>query len=533
MILPFINLDKGKPRPNSAAGFRRKTIMRFKLNFKVLALFISVTVSFVISLIIYIYISNKRFGEYMHSKEVEKLSYVADTLVTFYTENGGWGPLIENSELWWDLLERGWTEEKSRLNQSAINNELDNQERGEADIDYSIVMETVYYSNPSPLPTWDPLNVGPRVFLLDEDKNYIIGRKISSAKNLPLLEIDLEGKPIGWLGLSEGRKYYQPMDQAFSHNQSMLIIIIGAVFLIVLSAIAFLANKYMLIPITRLAKATKKVGHLNFNTRIPVESSDEIGELAAHFNDMAEKLEDYESKQKQWLTDISHELRTPLSALLCQIDALNDGIRKPNNALFLSLSNEIRRLIKLVNDINDISLIETGTFSIKKELLVPLQILSQEVHIFRERFESNNMKIEFDLEPEGFDIQIMGDTNRLKQVFTNILENAIRHTKKPGSLVIRQTRDAKHIKLILEDSGPGVPDGVLPFLFDRLYRLDSSRSRKTGGNGLGLAICKSIVEMHKGKIQAQNAQGGGFMIEILLPIENDPGDSIEELDIEG
>ena len=491
------------------------------MNLKLFIFSIIMVICLVILMVSLIAISNKKFDLYIEQKELEKLNYLVESLALFYSENDGWGSLKENFDLWDIILEKGWLKNELR-------NRPDNQEPKENDI------ITIIYPNNYIPPVWDPLNLGPRICLLDENKKYIIGRNTSPIEECSLLKIELQGKIIGWLSVKEGRKLYQPLDRAFKQNQSNLLYIMGGVYLLILVSITFLFSKQILRPITQLSDATKKLGHLDFNTRIRVKSSDELGDLALHFNSMVQKLEDYERNQKQWLTDISHELRTPLSVLICEIDALNDGIRKPDNGNLTALGNEARHLMKLVNDLNDISLIEAGTYKQKKRLLKPLPILSEDVYVFQKRFEFNNMSIEFEFDETAADIQILGDYDRLKQLFSNILENAICHTKKPGKLIVRQTLNIDHIRFTFEDSGPGVPDDALPFLFDRLYRVDSSRNRKTGGNGLGLAICRSIAEMHNGKIRAQNIQGGGLMVEISLPIESDsygPADERADIDV--
>ena len=364
-------------------------------------------------------VSNKKFDRYIQEKEGQRLQYLAEALVVFYSENGGWGSLKENFDLWDTILEKGWLKKE-------LGNSPDNQETKEIDI-----ITIIYQDNYMP-PVWDPLNLGPRICLLDENKKYIIGRNTDPIEKCSLLQIELEGKTIGWLSIKEGPKLYQPLDRAFQQNQLKLLYIIGGVYLFILISITFLFSKQILRPITQLSEATKKLGHLDFNTRIPVKSSDELGELAMQFNNMTQKLEDYERNQKQWLTDISHELRTPLSVLICEIDALDDGIRKPDKGSLTALGNEARHLMKLVNDLNDISLIEAGVHKLKRKLLKPLPILSEDVYVFQKRFKNHNMSIEFEFDETAADIQIQGEYDRLKQLFSNILENAIRHTKKPG-----------------------------------------------------------------------------------------------------
>jgi len=485
--------------------------MRFNLRYKIFLFSIILIVCLFLSIICSIVITNKNFNAEVKASEYRKLNYLGDTLATFYNKNGGWGLLIKNEYLWDALLEESWLKE----------NYVFKAQKKAIPTDDDVVATVLRYQHDSlVIPIWDQLNMRPRTCLFDVSKTYIIGEKEIPFGEGTLLPIKLSGSVIGWLALQKSKTTYQPLNQMFGPNQSRTLFIIGSLFLIILIFSIIMFSKHIVTPITRLAAATNNLGHRNFNIQIPVKTSDEIGQLAENFNYMAQKLEHYEQNEKQWLMDISHELRTPLSVLFCEIDALKDGIRKPNQALLTSLSDEIKHLVKLVNDISDISLIETGAFTVKKKLVKPLPILSHEAYIFKKRFESNDMSIEVELDPAEADLQIIADSNRLMQLFSNILENAIRYTKKPGRLIIRQAHDAEYIKFMFEDSGPGIPDETLPLIFNRLYRADLSRSRKTGGNGLGLAICKSIVERHNGKILARNIQYGGFMIEILLPIAN-------------
>jgi two-component system, OmpR family, sensor histidine kinase BaeS len=488
--------------------------MKISLKFKLFIFSIIIIACFISLFAFSIAVSIKNFDSYNKKEEMEALDNLGEALGVFFAENGSWGYLENNIELWDLILET------NMLNgdPSDISGYLQGiKKQGIKKQDKDVFL----------LRASNPLSLEYRVSLLNENKKYIIGRTTAPIEESSLFPIDLDGKRIGWLNLKESRNFHLPLDRAFARDRISLYYIVGGIFLLILISITFFFSKQIMKPITQLAEATKRLSQLNFNIRIPVKSSDELGELAACFNDMAQKLEEYERNQKQWLTDTSHELRTPLSVLICQIDALNDGIQKPDNRALTALSNEARHLMKLVNDLNDISLIESRALTLKKKLIKPLPILSEDVYAFRKRFESSNISIEFEFEEGATDVQILGDYDRLKQLFSNILENAIRYTKKPCKFIIQQTINSDHIKFTFEDSGPGVPDEDLPFLFNRLYRVDSSRSRKTGGSGLGLAICKSIVEMHNGKIQAQNVQGGGLRIEITFPM--DYSDSKDEL----
>jgi two-component system sensor histidine kinase BaeS len=221
--------------------------------------------------------------------------------------------------------------------------------------------------------------------------------------------------------------------------------------------------------------------------------------------------------RRQWISDIAHELRTPLSILSGEVEALQDGVREVSPDALESLRSEARHLSKIVNDLHELSLADAGVLSIKKEPLDPVPVLNETLRHFRTRLEENQITVENSVKNDP-SITVMGDADRLQQLFSNVLENTLRYADSPGTLKIRQDRTANRLAFIFEDSGPGVPEETLARLFDRLYRVDQSRSRTQGGSGLGLSICKSIVNALGGEIRAARAASGGLRIEIELPI---------------
>jgi len=328
----------------------------------------------------------------------------------------------------------------------------------------------------------------------------------------------VDGEIVGWLGLKFGPKPSHPLDREFMQKQSRVFYLIGAGILVVSSLIALLLSKHLLNPIRRLSEATKALTQRDFKTRIPVESSDELGNLAESFNSMAKQLEDHERNQQQWLSDISHELRTPLSVLIGEIEALQDGIRKPEPAALASLWDEAKHLGKIVNDLHELSMAEAGSLTMQKKTVDPVSILDQTIRLFKHRCETSGIIIKTGLAPAP-KLSIRADPDRLIQLFSNLIENTFQHANKPGVLCVRQVYESGHFKAHFEDTGPGVAHEAMPHLFDRLFRVDPSRSRDTGGSGLGLAICKSIVENHLGEIQAKNGKMGGLHVEVTLPVE--------------
>jgi two-component system sensor histidine kinase BaeS len=219
--------------------------------------------------------------------------------------------------------------------------------------------------------------------------------------------------------------------------------------------------------------------------------------------------------RRQWVSDIAHELRTPLSILRGEIEALQDGIREVNRDSLDSLFSEAKHLNKIVTDLHELSLADTAALSIQKVPVDAVAVLNETLGHFKQGFAENQIAIENSLENQP-PTSVIGDADRLQQLFSNLLENTLRYADAPGTLKIGQERTENRWVLFFEDSGPGVPAEALDRLFDRLYRLDRPRSRTMGGSGLGLSICKSIAKALGGEIRALNANSGGLRIEVEL-----------------
>jgi two-component system sensor histidine kinase BaeS len=306
------------------------------------------------------------------------------------------------------------------------------------------------------------------------------------------------------------------MELDFIQRQFRVFYIVGGVMLLLSAVVAVLLSKNLLGPVRRLADGTRNLAQRRFDTRIAVQSSDELGQLARDFNAMAEQLDNYEHRQKQWLSDISHELRTPLSVIIGEIEALQDGVRVADDRALASLYTEASHIRKIVSDLHDLSFAEAGAMSLNLQPIEPLTVLKEVATLFRDRGRSEGLDVVEAFASEA-GLQIAGDRDRLRQVFTNICENAFQYTEKPGTLTIESESTGRAVRIVFEDTGPGVPPAVLPRLFDRLYRVDASRDRATGGSGLGLSICKGIIENHGGTIRAAAGRRGGLRIEIELP----------------
>jgi two-component system, OmpR family, sensor histidine kinase BaeS len=253
-----------------------------------------------------------------------------------------------------------------------------------------------------------------------------------------------------------------------------------------------------------------------FAVRVPVTSRDELGQLASDFNSLAVSLENNEQNRRLWVADISHELRTPLAILRGETEALQDGIRLPTPETINSLHGEVLHLSRLVDDLYQLSLSDVGALTYRKTNIDLVEVLLEVMVLYYPKFIDKGIVVTADI-PAGEAAMVFGDKERLHQLFSNVLDNALKYTDAGGNAQMVMHQDESRIVVLLKDSAPGVSTVESERLFDRLYRVESSRNRLSGGAGLGLAICRTIVEAHGGSIAAQPSPLGGVMIHIELP----------------
>ena len=483
--------------------------MKFKLYYKIFVAF-TLTSLIVVALmvgIIRFYVA-RNFGDYVNKSLLERYNDVAVALATEYQTHKSWQTLKNNPGRWEAILRSSLPRRVFDLRRPPPRRpDFENQgSRGSAQ------------DLPPPVPPRRIQRLARRLAVFNADKQQIAGgRARVSYDSYTLKEITVSGKTIGWLGLHKREQLADPLVVRFLKQQSQLLYFIGGGILLLVAIVSFVLSKHLLAPIRKLTTGTQALASRRFDTRIEVESNDELGQLAVNFNSMAQTLEKYEQMRQQWISDIAHELRTPLSILSGEVEALQDGVREVNRDTLDSLRAEARHLSKIVNDLHELSLADAGALSLKEEPLDPASILRETLRHFRTRFEENQMTVENRVANDP-PVTVIGDADRMRQLYSNLLENTLRYADSPGTLKIWQDHTQSRLTLFFEDSGPGVPEEALERLFDRLYRVDKSRSRTPGGSGLGLSICKSIVQALGGDIRAANSVSGGLRIEIELPL---------------
>lgn len=279
---------------------------------------------------------------------------------------------------------------------------------------------------------------------------------------------------------------------------------------------AFLARR-ALAPIdhmTQSARSISSAGDLTRRLQQP-KTRDELGRLAATFNDMLARIEELFRAQQRILADVSHELRSPLTAIRGNLDLLRRGAFEDDqerDASLAAIDSESARMQRMVQDLLLLAQADAGV-QIQKQI-VELDTLLLDVYRHA-RLTAGGVKVSLGSEDQA---QVLGDPDRLKQLFTNLVDNAIKYTPSGGEVTLSLERDTQWVRVAVKDTGAGIPEQDLPKIFDRFYRIDKARSREDGGTGLGLSIVKWIVDAHDGCIDVKSELGKGSTFTVSLPL---------------
>ena len=301
-------------------------------------------------------------------------------------------------------------------------------------------------------------------------------------------------------------------------NRWLIFAVAGAGLLALLAT--YLLSRRIVGPVEALTGAARRLERGDLTQRVPVSRGDEIGQLAAAFNAMAARLERTEQLRRQTVSDVAHELRTPLTAFRCQLESIQDGVIQPSVEVIASLHDDLLSLQQLVDDLQDLALAEADQLKLERR---PVDLEGEVEAIVRILVHPHKDEGDRPRQPE-VRISLHGlpaadvDPFRFRQIMRNLLTNALTHTPPHGTIVISARPQNDRIEISVDDDGPGIPPEHLPNIFERFYRADPSRARKTGGAGLGLAIAKQLVEIHGGRIWADNKPGHGAIFVLTLPI---------------
>ena len=319
-------------------------------------------------------------------------------------------------------------------------------------------------------------------------------------------------------GNGTGRVIVSSLFQSFqaSFNEALLLALLAAGIVAIL--VSLLLSRGVIAPLRVLTSASRRIADGHYNERVHPASSDELGQLADSFNQMAEKLEQVESMRRKLIGDVSHELRTPLTAIKGSMEGLMDGVLPATPETYQQIHQEADRLARLVDDLQELSRVEAGAYPLDIRPMAVSTLVQTTLKRFASQAQAKGIDLRSDL-PADLP-PVLADQDRITQVLTNLVGNALQYTSAGGKVTIRSTRHQEEIHVSVSDTGIGIPAEQLPHLFTRFYRVDKSRSRQAGGgSGIGLAIARHLVEAHGGCIWAESdGEGKGSTFTFTLNV---------------
>lgn len=442
------------------------------------------------------------FLDYIDRIEQKELHNFTESLEHFYHENKSWNGLKDNPAAVLHL----YAESQDSDGKTEVNYELINKEGLSSPEDLG-----PFYKK---RPDGPPPDFFMRVFLLDEDHHSLIGH-IQKGKKFELTPIYYQKKKVGYLGRYLPRFMNDARQVSFIRKQKGVIFLITLVVLAITMLLSLPLAYHFTRPVRRLSQAARRLILGDYSVRVRVTSDDEIGSLSHDFNLLAGTLAVNMEHRKRLVSDVAHELRTPLNSLLCEIEAMQDGVEPVDDNSLDGLHSSVMRLNHLVSDLKSLSLTDEGGFSYSFEVVDFRTLVEQEMTSKRREMTEAGLRFESRLQ-EGF-FFMDGDVQRLQQLLFNILYNSLSYTDRGGAIHIDLSGDNNFIDFEIRDTAPGVSDEDLPYLCERLYRAEKSRNRHTGGAGLGLAIARGIVEAHHGQMEVSHAKEGGLRVAIRFP----------------
>ena len=357
----------------------------------------------------------------------------------------------------------------------------------------------------------DRLGLSSRLSLYDEKHQFVVGEP--SDNPVSYRPIVVKNQVVGYLGL----KPVLDQDDAlsinfFSNQKRYLLLVYGLTILASLIASLLLAT-YFKQPIQRLLNGTRELTKGNYQHQVKVNRNDELGDLSQELNQLAVILDQHETSRRQWVADTSHELKTPLAVLQAQIEAMQDGIRKPTPEHFASMLRQVNSLKKLTKDLADLAQAEAQQLNVYLTEINPWDVVLQEIENFKPKFEQAGLQIT--AQGEGEILQL--DIDRFKQIMVNLLGNSIRYTEAGGQVQVHTEQNATQWILYVDDSPFGLTAEQLARLGERFYRVDDSRTRATGGTGLGLALSVKMAKALGGELSFDHSPLGGLRCKLTFP----------------
>jgi signal transduction histidine kinase len=322
-----------------------------------------------------------------------------------------------------------------------------------------------------------------------------------------VLPIMVNGREVGILVL--GQNIQRP-ERRFTFNFLGPVLLASIILAVFATLIGLLLTRRVVSPLAEVIAAAEEIAGGKLQTRVRVKAPDDLRDLSDSFNKMADALERNDRERRDMLANIAHELRTPLTVLRGRLEGIMDGVYLADESSISPVLEETYLLERLVEDLRLLTLAESHQLVFEKHELDLIEIARRSISMFQA--EADEKKIHLDLQTVLDKALITADPLRTEQVISNLLSNALRYIPKGGRVWVEISRQGDELHVSINDNGSGIPEEDLPFIYNRFWRGEKSRSRVSGGAGLGLAIAKLMVEGQDGQISARNLPEGGLQV---------------------
>jgi len=359
--------------------------------------------------------------------------------------------------------------------------------------------------------------------LTDADGHVLVSENTSLPEDLPkdvlknALPISVEDHIVGYLVPDNNILDLSEIisdNLSLTLNKSMLVTVLisGGIAL----ALAVVLAQFLIRPVRQLTHAAENLARGDLSQRVPEDGGAELEILATTFNRMAESLEKSHQVRKAMTADIAHELRNPLAVQKANLEAIQDGVYPLTLDTLQPIFQQNMLLNKLVEDLRTLALADTNSLALEKTAIDLIPFVQKICDNVQPQFDAKQLQLRF--EPAVECPKIILDPVRINQVIYNLLQNSLRHTPAGGTVELSLACDAGNAIFQIRDTGEGIPEDLLPLVFERFFRADQSRARDKGGTGLGLTIARRLVEAHQGTLTAANHPDGGAVFTLTLPL---------------
>ncbi len=358
-------------------------------------------------------------------------------------------------------------------------------------------------------------------------EDYLIGRQTGDLSAMDQMMDEMMGPEASQAAMEQ---MLGPAERAYLASINSSLWLAGGLAALVAVALGLLFARQIAGPVRSLTTAARRLGAGDLDQRVSVRGRrDELGELAEAFNSMAEAVGRQEMLRRQMAADIAHELRTPLAVIQANLEAMLDGVRPLSAEEVADVHRETRLLSRLVTDLRDLSLAETGQLPLRKKLTDLSELVRTSVARFSAQAEEKGVRL--DAEAADGKLSADVDPDRIAQVLGNLLDNALRHTPAGGEVMVCLQPGAQRdeVRVTVRDTGSGIPEEHLPNIFERFYRADRARTRTDGGSGIGLAVVRQLIEAQGGRVWAESQPGKGATFGFVLPAAKPDAPATERL----